>query len=1151
MNTKLTKFVSVALTATTAVWMSGALLLVPAASAQSTSDLQAQIAALLAQIQQLQAKLGSGSSAPSSAYSYTHDLTVGSKGADVTALQQMLGSKGYLSVAATGYFGALTKAAVAKWQAAVGLSPAAGYFGAKSRAFVASMAASPSPAPSPSPSGSPTPAPNAPATGLMVSLSAQNPSAGSLISSAASAAARVPVLAVEFTAGTAGPATVTELKFHKTGVISDSSISGAYLVQSGKVIAQYNSISAGVIDFAGLNWTVPAGQTATLWLAIDPATGLTAGNTTGFALLSNADVTSVDGMGAAITESGNFPLNGSTFTVTSVTNPAIASLTIASTSIATTVTAGTTNNIVGSWNITANNSKIWLKGINFKMIGSANKGDLKNLKLYVNGVQVGSTLASVAQDGTAYFDLSMNSGTINTGSNNVQLYADVMGSPSYTFQFEILNSYDVYAVDSQYNVPVAAASNVGTLVTIQSGTVTVSQASNTPTGNLAAGQSNVTIAKFTIYAAGEAVKVKFLDFKMTFASTTIINSSAATGSLQSQVKNIAITDDAGGQIGTTINSPVSAATCSQIAGSAITAGVYTDCFGTPTSNVNYIVPANTTRVLSLKADIQSGATFGSVVGALVADANNLQGLTSSAAGSTGSAQGASLTLATTQLTVAQNTSLGNQNLSKNSANTKIGSYALTASSADGVTISTLTVKTSGNGGTNYQNLKVMVGGVQFGVTQGSISATSSYSFSGTPFTVPLGGTTYVDVYADILSNAVSDAFATQLSGLSGTGVTSYNAVSLAATVTGQGVTIAGNPAITVSLDSSASSANQLVMGSTGNSLAAFRFTETSNVENVKITDLNIFDTVGSTSTVKSGFGNLSLYNGTTLVGTAGSAVQSLNATSGVSNGAGYLYSFHFATPVVVPQANSISLVLKGDVSSYSSSGATDNTTHVFKIATSTDANNNTQNLAVVALGNSSNAAATTTISSANGNAQTLLRTKLTVTGTPLGLASGRSKTSVDDLATVNFTADAAGAALLNTVTITFSGSAPQATGTLFFGAGTTSSVQLYDPANGNSYFPVSGVSGTSLTFNLATVSGVLGSPYTVSAGTTKNFNLRIKSSSNTSLAQNGVSQTLSATIAANTDVVWTDGLDTAVNTANLPTVVIPVQLQSVSYAAGS
>ncbi len=55
------KLVSAALTATTVLWMVGAAAL-PLANAQSTASLQAQIAALLAQIQQLQSQLGTSGS---------------------------------------------------------------------------------------------------------------------------------------------------------------------------------------------------------------------------------------------------------------------------------------------------------------------------------------------------------------------------------------------------------------------------------------------------------------------------------------------------------------------------------------------------------------------------------------------------------------------------------------------------------------------------------------------------------------------------------------------------------------------------------------------------------------------------------------------------------------------------------------------------------------------------------------------------------------------------------------------------------------------------------------------------------------------------------------------------------------------------------
>ncbi|MDP2689242.1 MAG: peptidoglycan-binding protein, partial [Deltaproteobacteria bacterium] len=120
-----TKFASVGISIVTAISLSG----VAPAFAQTNADLQAQIAALLAQINALQAQL-SGQTGGTSSYQFSMDLTLGAKGADVTALHQILISKGYLKIAApTGYFGPLTRAAVAAWQADMGITPSVGYFG--------------------------------------------------------------------------------------------------------------------------------------------------------------------------------------------------------------------------------------------------------------------------------------------------------------------------------------------------------------------------------------------------------------------------------------------------------------------------------------------------------------------------------------------------------------------------------------------------------------------------------------------------------------------------------------------------------------------------------------------------------------------------------------------------------------------------------------------------------------------------------------------------------------------------------------------------------------------------------------------------------------------------------------------------------------
>lgn len=68
-------------------------------------------------------------------------------GTDVQALQKFLNGRGFMVALAgpgsagneTTFFGALTKAAVAKFQAANGISPAVGFFGPITRAFVAGM----------------------------------------------------------------------------------------------------------------------------------------------------------------------------------------------------------------------------------------------------------------------------------------------------------------------------------------------------------------------------------------------------------------------------------------------------------------------------------------------------------------------------------------------------------------------------------------------------------------------------------------------------------------------------------------------------------------------------------------------------------------------------------------------------------------------------------------------------------------------------------------------------------------------------------------------------------------------------------------------------------------------------------------------------
>jgi len=1186
------KLVSAALAATTLVWAVGIAAL-PVAKAQSTS-LQTQISALLAQIAQLQAQMGTSSSQATTTTSYTfnQDLTLGSKGADVIALQQFLINKGYLTGVSspTGYFGTLTQKALAAYQSANGISPAAGYFGPKTRAFLNSMSVSSGtttttttttgglPAGCTSTSGySPTTGQScsasttttttgtqstvvAPATGVAVSIASDNPTAGTLVSSSGSGsgAARVPVLSVNLTAGTSGGVTVSEIKFHKVGVLSDSSVSGAYLTQGGKVIYQYNSLSSGVLDFSGMTLNIPAGQTVELTLAIDVSGGLSPGNTTSFSLNSASDVSAWDSSNNALTATGMFPLNGSLFTVTDVSNPNLATLSLTTSgAVGGTVTAGTQGNLVyaSTWNV--GNSKVYLNGINFHVIGSANKGDIRNVKLVVNGTQVGATLATVNQDGTAYFDASAAPGVLNTGNNNVQVFADVMGSPSYTFQFEILNGYDVLAIDSQYNIPVTSNSDSGKVVTIQQGQITVTQDSATPSGtSLSKGQSSVALAKFDIYAAGEAVKVLYLPFNIIF--------NVGTTTLSNYIQNVAITDDAGGQVGTTINLPGSQSDPNGPGSYAANNTTYTSSFGTSNSPINYTIPANTTRVLTLKADIQPFANFTTIQAGLlapVAPNTNLQGMVSSALSASAPASGNSLTLSSSELTVTQDSSLGSQTLAANSIAQLVSSFSFTASQSEAVSVSNVTLGLLSGASTNQlANLKVMVNGSQFGSTQPTVDyvtgGNNNVSFSGTPFTVPAGGTVTVGVYADVLSGATITASpVVSLVNFSGTGATSYTAVSNAnGTINGQALTVTtGGANLAVAIDPSYQPANgQLSMGQTGNILGAFDFNQTSNTEDVKLTSLDVVDISATATSTLPSFSNLTLWNGTQEVG----SVQSFSATTTVgSTGVAFLYPFtnllsNSAGTAYVPRNSVMTLTLKGDVNKYTTGNVVDLSQHIFEIATSTAVSATSST--VVAQGATSGKSAIISLpqTAANGTitgatTQTVLRNALVFSVTPVGPTSNRGKSSNDEIADITFAPANGGSLELSSTTITFQGSADNIAGFL-------QGVKLLDPSGNpiatstNSVDCTSATATCSVTFNFANrlVSGSQTYKVTVNdaleaiAGGTNSFSLY-------------------ATIHQAPDVQYIDASDGTGTQTSLPTIlepgnqIFPLNLNSMTYAQGT
>lgn len=1138
-------------------------LAVPKAGAVTIEELLAQIQALQAQLVQLQAAQGTAT-----ACTFTRSLFVGvSSGADVKCLQQYLNSTSY-KVAATGagspgsetnFYGPLTRAAVAKWQAANNVSPAVGYFGPISRAKYSALAG-----------GVVTPpgvTPPAAAGGLSVGLSATTPASRTIVAGAA----LMPFGNWTFSAGS-GDVTVTTLKFKRSGISADAELGSGYLYdEDGNYLAQYSGLGSGVLTFTNASglFTVKAGTSKKIDLRVDVSSSASNNHTMAWSLESATDITS-----NATSVSGSFPSMSNAMTFVTVSDPAIATLTSTAVTTGNSVNAGTTGYLAGSFTLQSSNSAVLINRIVLTQNGSLiSATDVGNIKLVTSGgTQMGATLPSLKSDGTGTFIMSP-AYEIPAGQTiQVNVYADILAGVNRTLKFNVLNLRDIMAMDKTYNIGVNPSASVTmTQSTVEAGTLTITLDPSSPTGNVAPGQTNVTLAKFKVASYGEQVKVKFIPFKVTFATT-----SAVLGTdISDEIDNTYLVDDSGNQIGSTITSSVTLIGSDGIWDSdeAVVA-----TFGTSSANINYLIPANTIRIWSLKADIQSGADATSVTAALTAGTNNYQGQVSLSNGSTTAVNGNALTVQSNPFQAKLNSALGTGNLVKGQGGARIGSWVLSASSAEGINVSTVTFTSSST--FPFSNLMTKVNGVQFGDVKGSVTTGTDYTFSGSsPAAIAAGGNVTVDVYADVLSTAtnIGSSYYIKLDSASAVGAitattqtlkdTGGTAIDDAGDITSQAFTVnVAGPTITLDNDSASPAAYQVAMGKTGQTLGIWRING-GTTEDANITEISIKDRIG-TSGHEASFLNLQWYKGGVAVGPV---VVSATASGTAGSETGYRYSWTLGTPIVVPQNSGIAIELRGDVPTFASGGSTSNSTHIFTF--------NRDDAYVLARGAGSsltavvNDSAGTALGTADTwagnndtttevNTVTVARTKMTVTSDATGiLTTGHAPSSADVMAVFVFTADSAYDVTISTVTLKLAGA------TL-----ASITVQLIDESTGTAWGssgraefgldPETGMTAgasTSIAFHPA---------YTLSAGSSKRIKVQADttgSSSNSDLTFTVTAGSTSGTLAqwyidndtngsngshVYNAVCWGDG-STACTAAggafNLETKVLPIYGPSIRY----
>jgi len=897
------KAVALGLSLAMGLWLlSGTLVLAPMASAQTTSgSVQAQINALMTEIQTLQASLGTSSSGSSSSYNFTRNLTVGSTGADVGALQSILIKGGYLTVvsAPTNYFGQATKAALVAWQKAAGVSPASGFFGPLSRA---ALAASASNTGTGTGTGTGTNVVVPTGSGLSVTLASSNPAAGNV----ALGAVNVPMLALNFTAGSQS-VTVNSFQVQRSGLSQDADLQNVYIYIGGTRVATDMSISSGVITFSNSTglFTVQAGQTVQVTISADLYNGGTgsSSNAGHIMVLSVPAATSVVTAGS-VAVSGSFPITGNQQTTVSVTN--LATLTFTNSSSTTTVNAGQANSLVGTFSLQAGGDPVKVTSLNFTLTGSEPLQNVTNLTLLNGSSQVGAVVSSL-NGNVATFNLSASPLMLAAGQTaTLSLYATVTGGVGDYFQFTVQRSSDIQAIDNMYNVGIGAQLSGSTpsnftvqglsYISVAAGGLVISSASSTQLYAVA-NNSNTILGNFTVLASGDNIRLQSM--------TLTLNGTATATNVEVLIN--------GTQLGTTQTTMATGAGAAQTF-----------------SNLNYIIPENTTQTLTVQGTVSAGSNIGASLSFSGQSQSNYATVTGSGTSPVLQVLGSS-----TNLTGYQNSAFGNPVLLAGT-NAEVGSFILQTGQVNPAVVSgvTVTVASTSVATSGYlSNLYVTVNNTQIATAQGAVSSGGAYTFSAaTPVTIPANSSVAVNVYAT-LSNSASVGSLTQLVTLTSVNATAANnAVSISA-VAGQAVTVSqGTNLASITLDPSAPATTVMGMGTSANTLAAYRLNGSSTGP-VTVTQLTVGDYQGSTAqttntTALGAFSNFTLtYNGSVLA-----AVPSLitSGTAGLWTTATGTATFVFATPVVIPQNGYATVDLVGNASTYNAATTSEASTHSFQ-----------------------------------------------------------------------------------------------------------------------------------------------------------------------------------------------------------------------------
>ena len=630
-----------------------------------------------------------------------------------------------------------------------------------------------------------------------------------------------------------GNGTVNALTFERIGVSANTVPSNFYLFDGATRLTDSASFgSDNKVTFAGLNWTVSG--TKTISVKSDITGG--AGQTVGVRIVGITAGTTA----TAVSVSGN---------IHSIASASLATVALSNAQTISDFDPGM-DVLVFQGTATVGTRDVMLNRLAFRQIGSIASSDVKNFRLFVDGIQVAS-VASLDSNGYVTFAPST---TLKSGARIVKVMADVIGGSGRNIQFSLRGTYDITTVDSSYNVPVLATGTFpfgdSTTASVNTGTLTVQKTTDSASSNIVAGASDQSLGKFSFTAFGEAVKVETLRVGMLGTTGGTITDHT--------LRNVRVLVN-GSQVGSTTDVPFAASFAAASGtsfttnftvnpGSAATVEIRGDIYDSEGTE-----EISTGVLTAIQAVLVGGTATNNAVPQVSLGTINVPSATNVTANS--------LTVGSSSISLAALTTYPSQNTTAPQSSFKLGSFVLTGSSNEAVNVNTIDVGFVGGDtfdpSDDLSNVFLKINGAATNQKASVSDGTSTNLATSWSVSVPLAinETKTVEVWGTIGSSITAAGSndtmttymrATGTTAVSGTTVyadTDSDTDNTEAGKAGQTITIEAG-SITATLDASAPVAS-LVDDSGTVTSAAYKFAAVT--DGYTITDLTV--TLGSATAV--------------------------------------------------------------------------------------------------------------------------------------------------------------------------------------------------------------------------------------------------------------------------------------------------------------